>query len=182
MTKTGFIHRGRQIIINGQAASRFKYNPTINTPSMLVSAQSQFIESITREYQGHLQQFYQVMAQKGGQKGDLAWCVTTSAYANTVVITKGQDWTPIQLKSTYDFMKAEILKVPDIQAASDESKQVACETMAIRAASNYQAFLKADSRAVAVTSAQKELGDIFRALGEDPNHYQWTATGIRKIK
>lgn len=179
MTKTGFIHRGAQIIADGKATHLFKYNPNLLTAEINVRQQSQFRADLIRDNKQNLQFFYQAMTQKGGQKGDLAWCGAMIASANYYVLTK-HDWNAVQLKSAYDFVKAAVLKSPDAQAASDEVKQIVCETMAIQTTSNYVRFTKGEF--ATTSTAQLYLGNLFRALGENANNYQWTANGIVKVK
>jgi hypothetical protein len=179
MTKTGFMHKGRKIIDDGKATHLFKYNPNQPIPESGILKNSQFRTQILGDYKQYLQQFYQVMEQKGGQKGDLAWCGTMVVLANFYVLTK-QDWNAGQLKSSYDFVKNAMLKSPDIQAASGETKQYACESMAIQSVSNYANFLKGDLTTGSI--AKMSLADFFKGLGEDANNYQWTANGIVKVK
>lgn len=179
LTSTGFVHKGAKIIADGKATHLFKYNPNLDVAAMIVSKTSLYRDQITRDYRQNLRLFYQSMAQKGGQKGDLAWCGTIVGYANSYVLNK-QEWTPVQMKSVYDFLKNKINTVPDIQAADDSSKQLSCEEMAISTANNYVNFTKGELGTG--STATLLLGNLFRALNENPNNYQWTANGIVKVK
>jgi hypothetical protein len=179
LTATGFVHKGTKIIADGKATQFFKYNPNLDIVEMSVSKTGQFRSQIVSEFKQNLQLFYQTMSQKGGQKGDLAWCGTMVGFVNFYVLTK-QNWTPVQTKSVYDFMKGKINAMPDIQAADDNSKQITCEQMALSSANNYANFVK--GRPGSTSTATALLGDLFRLLGEDANNYQWTANGIVKVK
>lgn len=183
LTSTGFVHKGAKIIADGKATTLFKYNSNLPTAEMHISKQSQYRDEFIRDNKQRLQLFYQVMGQKGGQRGDLAWCGTMIAYANFVVIAKGQDWNSAQLNSAYNFVKNAVLKLPDIQAASDDDKQIACENMAMDTVANYQNFAKGGDNIYGTGPiAQSYLDSLFRALGEDIKNYQWSSSGIVRIK
>jgi hypothetical protein len=181
MTRTGFIHKGRQIIADGKATHLYQYDPNLPSAEMMVSQHNRFRADIVREYKQRLALFYQVLAQKGGQKNDLAWCATLAAYAEYYVLTNGQDWTPKQFQSVYQLMKAAILKSPDIQATSEESRQIACEQFAITAVGDYLGFQKPTGRGAAVASARVGLMNLFRALNENPEDYRLTAEGVVRV-
>lgn len=182
MTKTGFIHKGKQIIAEGKATHLYRHNPNLPSAEMKVAANDPYRAKVAAEYQRRLQLFYQVLAQKGGRKNDLAWCATLAGYAEYFALTNGREWTPKQLNSAYAFMKNAILHAPDIQAATDESKQIACEQFAMDAAGDYLGFQQPASRGVAAANARVALTKLFRALNENPDDYQLTADGVVKVK
>lgn len=183
MTKTSFIHKGQQFINDGKATNLYTYNPNIQTAEMNVkNPDKDFREKYIQERKQMLQSFYQVLEQKGGQKNDLAWCATMIGYAEYYVLSNGQEMNGVQLKNVYEFIKKSILKSPDVQAASNEAKQIACETMAISAVSDYKDFLKEDTKGVSIATARVNLRSLFLALNEDINNYQWTEQGIERIK
>ena len=171
MTPTGFIHKGRKIIDDGKASNLFTYNPNLNVAQKFAKAQNAESETVT--YQNYLNVFYQEIAKRGAQKNDVASMVTFSLAANYYVTTAKEPNT-MQVKSVYEMVKSAILKSPDIQAASDENKQIACEIIAIR---SIDALKNRNAEfATSVTN------DIFTALGEDLNNYQLTEQGIVRIK
>jgi hypothetical protein len=182
MTPTGFMHKGRKIIDDGRATHLFQYNPDLPIAEINAPANSQYRNELINNNKRYLQLYYQLLSQKGGQKNDLAWCGTLVGYANYRVLAQQnwQEWNAAQWKSVYDFVKSAILASPDIQAASNESKQIACETMALLTAGNYARFSQGDL-ATAV-AARSYLNNLFRALGLQPDHYQWTVNGIVKVK
>ena len=183
MTQTGFMHKGNKIIADGKATHLFAYNA--NLPTARRMASNSKTQGLAQVYQNNLNLYYQELARRGGQRNDLAWCGTLAAYANYVVLTDGKDLNPIQLKSVYSFVKNAILKSPNVQAASDENKQFACEIFAINAASNYQSFRR-DFQQYGInyqkTQAQIYLKEFFQALGENPASYKLTDTGIIKVR
>lgn len=179
MTNNAFMHKGRKIIEDGKAAHLYNYDPNQAIPESGLLKNSEFRKEILGDHKQYLQQFYQIMAQKGGQKNDLAWCGTMVALANYYVLTK-QELSPVQLKSAYDFVKKAVLNSPDVQAASDQTKQYACESMAIQSVSNYVSFSKGEL--TSASTARSYLGSLFKVLGEDPNNYQLTANGIIRVQ
>ncbi len=177
LTSVGFVHKGAKIIADGKATNLFKYNPNLGVAEM----GNAHVDIKTQNSQ-NIQRFYQEMTKRGGQKGDLAWCGTMAGNINYYVLTK-QEWTPVQTKSVYDFMKTKINTLPDIQAADDNSKQIACEQLVMNTMSNYARFIKGEYTAYYTNStATNILQGLFKALGEDINNYQWTANGIVKVK
>lgn len=179
MTKTSFMHKGVKIIEDGKATNLFKYNPNIQTAELMVKSDGEFRNAIIQDYKQNLQLYYQVLANKGGQKNDLAWCGTIVLFGNYYVLSK-QEMNPTQLKNAYDLIKAAVFKSPDIQAASDESKQIACEQLAILTVSNYNKFTKGDFGAESI--ARGYLNELIKGLGEKPENYQLTANGIVKVR
>jgi hypothetical protein len=176
LTPTGFAHKGASIIARGQATPYFTYNPALSAAQKL--SQINNAPNLAATYQNYLNVFHQEMAKRGGQKNDLASYATFSLYANYIVLAGGKELNPAQTKSLYAFVKGVVLKSPDIQAASDENKQLACEIIAIRAMDAYQNR----NSAVGLSFARKVAGDIFQALGEDPNNYQLTEQGVVRVK
>ena len=188
MTATGFMHKGSKIIADGKSTFIYNYNPNLKAAQKLAESGKQtFGDNIgyhAKNYQNSLNLFYQEMERRGGRKGDLAWCATISTYANYLVVADGKELNPKQFKSVFEFIKNAILKSPDAQAASDKNKQLACETFAIKSATEYQRFLQdpqGNKGRGGKETAQNLLKNIFEALAVDLNNYQLTEAGIVKL-
>lgn len=182
ITNNGFIHRGKKIIEDGKATLTYKFNPQIK--SWEVAARNfgpDYKTQFQNEYKANLGFFYQEMQKRDWAKTDMAWHLTATAYALSYTATGGVEWNQKQTKSVYEFFKNVILKSPDIQAATDESRQMAFEVVAIQALSSYADFVK-EKDLVSKSAARGQLSSLFKMLGENPENYQWTAEGIKKIK
>jgi hypothetical protein len=181
MTPTGFMHKGEKIIAGGGATHLYNYNSNVQTAVRY--ARNIQVQGVAQTYQEYLTLFYQELYRRGGKNNDLAWCGTLSAYGAYLVLAEGREMNASQIQSVYAFIKNSILKSPDIQAASDENKQLACEILAIQATEVYRKFIseKQLGRNYQKVNAELILRDIFRALGEDIRQYKLTESGIVKI-
>lgn len=182
MTKDAFTHKGQQIISNGKSTHSYNFNPQIKSWEFATrNLGPDFKTQLQNEYKTNLNFFYQEMQKRGWPKTDMAWHLTGTAYALSYTTTGGVEWNEKQINSVYDFFKNIILKSPDIQAASDDSRQMALEVIAIQALSAYASFVK-EKDIVSKSTARGQLNSLFKMLGENLENYQWTEDGIKKLK
>ena len=173
-TATGFANRGSQIIAAGRATTIFtpgdvSASHRVNTISVNGPAGT---ASFNQSLLADIRTFYGEVARRGGRANDLADLVTYLMVGNATAIT-GQEPNAAQVQSVRAFARAAILKSEAIQAAPDASKQTAVEEMMI---STVDALSTRNA-----ANAQRNLAQIFQALGEDLNAYQLTETGIVRV-
>lgn len=173
MTASGFTHRGQQIIASGRASTLFRPGPSLTPQIYAKQFSGEYVARSTFENNARqaISAFYGEMARRGGRANDLASIVSFLMAANASAIS-GQEPNPAQIQSAYDVARNAILRSPDIQAAPDAEKQVAVELMMFRSIE----ALRERNAPVARANLQK----IFQALGEDPNNYDLTPTGLRR--
>lgn len=171
----GFIHKGQKLISDGKATQFFNFNPNLQTAQKLSAGNPQ----IETEYQAFLKQVYQEMSEKEIPDNDLAACGTCSFSTIYPFLSDGGELNKNQFDGVYKVFKNAVTTSADIQAASDENKQIACEVFAIRAALLKKQIAK-DANS-GKTFAEQFIGDIFRAYGEDFKNYQMTSSNFIKI-
>jgi hypothetical protein len=167
----GFTHKGQKIINDGNATVSYKFNPSSPISRKLANGQSQ----TEAQYQTLLNNFYQKLETEGRLKNDLAACGTYSFQEVYPLIQDKKNLNVNQINSIYEMLKNASLRSTDIQAATDENKQFACEFFAIRAV-----LLKNRTDVTAKAAAGIFLRDLFNAYNEDFNDYEIIAEGLVK--
>lgn len=172
----GFTHKGQKLISDNQATQFFKFNPDLLIAEKLSAGNSQ----TKTQYQTILNQIYKEMSLKKMPNNDLATCGTYSFAVVYPLLAETGDLNNNQLNGVYEVLKRAILNSPDIQAASDENKQIACEVFAIRAAILNKQITENTLPNDSKNLSRQFINDLFRAYGEDFRTYQMTSNNFIK--
>ncbi|MEK7722997.1 MAG: hypothetical protein AAB336_01490, partial [Acidobacteriota bacterium] len=97
------------------------------------------------------------------------------------LFTQSADLNNNQLDGVYETLKKAILTSADIQAASDENKQIACEVFAIRSSILEKQFSENPNLDESKSLAEQFINDLFRAYGKEFKDYQLTSSNFVKI-
>ena len=173
----GFTHKGQKLILDGKATQLFSFNPNLQTAKKLSSENPQ----IEAQYQTFLNQIYKEMNEKEMPANDLAACGTYSFAESYQFISEFKGLNKSQLKGVYEVFKKAILSSSDIQAASDENKQMACEVFAIRALLLKKQIVENTNPNDSKILTEQFIGDLFRAYSEEFKNYQMTSSSFVKI-
>lgn len=173
----GFIHKGQKIIQDKQATQFFNFNPNLQTAKKMSNGNAQ-IES---QYQSILNQIYKEMFARKMANNDIAICGTYSFSVIYPFISGSGELNKEQLEGVYESFKTAILTSADIQAASDENKQIACEIFAIRAALLKNQISNNNDPNVSKLLAEQFLNQLFRAYGQEFRNYQMTSNKFFRI-
>lgn len=173
----GFIHKGQKMILDNRATHTFIFNPNRLTAKKL----SRGNPEIETQYQSFLAQIYTNMAEKEVPNNDLAAC---GAYSFSVVFPLASGVEKLnkdQSEAVSKVFRQAVLNSADIQAASDENKQMACEVFAIRAVLFRNEFSDNSDANLVKPLAEQFIIQLFRAYGEDYKNYQLTSNNFVKL-
>lgn len=176
MLPVGFIHKGQKLILDNQATHTFIFNPNRLTAQKLSKGNPE-IES---QYQFFLAQIYANMAEKEVPNNDLAAC---GVYSFSIVFPLASDIQTLntdQSEAVSKVFRQAVLNSADIQAASDENKQMACEVFAIRANLFRNEFADNTDPNVVKPLAEQFIIQLFRAYGENFKNYHMTSNSFVK--
>ncbi len=164
----GFIHKGQKIISDGKATQVFNHNSNLGVAKRLAGGN----RDIAIQFQAWLDKFSQEMMDKQMSINDLAMCGTASFSMIYDILSGGSKINDDEASRVNAMFKRAVLMSSDIQAASDENKQMACESFAIRAMLiKDQAAKKTDPKELMPT-VENFARDLFRAFGEDFEKYK----------
>lgn len=101
------------------------------------------LEKFSTQYaQGLLDQFYERLAARGGQRNDLADVAALLIFANYFVVSDAQELTPRQYAGVREMFRQRVLASESIQQSVDADIQFQTEKEIIQVAHNYTSFVR----------------------------------------
>lgn len=177
MLPVGFIHKGQKMILDNRATHTFIFNPNRLTAKKL----SRGNPEIETQYQSFLAQIYTNMAEKEVPNNDLAACGAYSFFIVFPLASGVEKLNKDQSEAVSKVFRQAVLNSADIQAASDENKQMACEVFAIRAVLFSNEFAENTDANLVKPLAEQFIIQLFRAYGEEFRNYQMTSNNFVKL-
>lgn len=173
----GFTHKGQKLISDNKATQFFNFNPDLQIAKKLSAGNPQ----VEAQYQTFLSQIYEEMSKQEMPNNDLAICGANSFSQIFPLISEVQELNKNQFQAVYEVLKKAVINSADIQAASDENKQIACEFFAIRAVLLKKQIAETTNPSDSKPLAERFINELFRAYGEDFTTYQMTSSNFVKI-
>lgn len=173
----GFIHKGQKIILDKQATQFFNFKQDLQTAKKLSGGNIQ----IETQYQSFLNQVYKEMFLKKMTNNDLATCGVYSFSKIYPYFSNAGELNNNQLEGVYDVFKKAVLTSADIQAASDENKQIACEIFAIRAALLKKTISENTDSNITKLLSEQFINQLFQAYDQQFSNFQMKSNTFLRI-